>query len=110
MYKSSSIKSLDGRWGDDLIFFWKCMVIITDDDFVETSIFESKVHYGLSNEVSAIIKCYSERNLNVAKNLFLFIKYHENSMSLKVQINFYKKDIKEFSQYISQIEKYVLLQ
>lgn len=60
--------------------------------------------------VSSIIKIYTKKQLNVSKNLFLFMKYDQSIYGLGVeqQINYYKRHIDNINDYLPEINKYLL--
>jgi len=60
---------------------------------------------------AVIINCYSSRNLNVAKNLILFMQNYQEKYNFYItnQISWYKKYTPGFEQYLPEIEKYLNL-
>lgn len=76
---------------------------IIDDDFVETDSNRSSL--------SAIIKVYEERKLNVIKNLFLSFKYQEGAdWPISYRIKYLARSEEEFYlRHKEEIEKYLTL-
>jgi hypothetical protein len=85
----------------------KIGLTVFDTDFVETININTN-RYIFEKAVSAIIKLYQSKNLDVAKNLFLLMK--RTGSSFETQIFFFRMNVPEYQQYHSQIEKYMLLQ
>jgi hypothetical protein len=92
-------KSLEWRSG-----YWK----IIDDDFVEI-IQDEDIFIRWS--FAALIKVYEDKNLNVAKNIFLYFKsVNSNYWSIQNQINnFAIKEPELYLKYKDEIEKYLPL-
>jgi hypothetical protein len=91
---------------------------IIDDDFEEETVGEHGAHEtGFSmatGAISAIINCYSKRNLNVPKNLLLYFisnekQYGSKYYSIQQQINICMKYQPPFPKYKEEVEKYLLL-
>ena len=89
------------------------LVEIIDDNFKEQYVGRVKPdrHKTSSIEASAIINCYSSKNLNVAKNLFLFMQYCYKyyNYSISEQISFFKQEVPDFEIYFPEIQKYINL-
>ena len=87
---------------------------IIDDDFEEecigTAPFPSFSAPAAIEDASAIINCYSSKNLDVVKNLILFMQFYEkDNYAISKQINAYKIYISDFNKYLPEIEKYINL-
>jgi hypothetical protein len=89
---------------------------IIDDDFEEEIMGErpgnSPARFGGGE--GAIINCYSKRNLNVPKNLFLFFMFNEKQYgsiyyNIQQQISYCMKNKPLFPKYKEDVEKYLLL-
>jgi hypothetical protein len=83
---------------------------IIDDDF-EGEYIGATGPPRAGGAAAAIINCYSSRNLNVAKNLILFMQNYQEKYNYYItdQIYWYKKYIPGFEQYLPEIEKYLSL-
>lgn len=79
---------------------------IIDDDFIE---YIDIVGYGPTPSIQAasIIKIYSKRNLNVARNLVLFILdlNEKHFLNLAWIISDIKKNVQEFADYEKQVKE-----
>lgn len=90
-----------GSFNNFLFFEFK----IIDKDFQEIiSLKENKI-------IEAIIQIYSRRNLDVVKNLVLFMMYEQTRKGYPIinQIKLYKIMYPDFNKYIPEIEKYLLI-
>lgn len=97
-------KSIEHIWNEG---YQDCLIII-DDDFSET--FVGHDYFTITGIVVGIIKCYSSKNLNVAKNLLLYMKYQaRRGFEIKNQISCYRYNIREFNYYLPEIQKYLNL-
>lgn len=84
---------------------------IIDTDFIETIYYPD--NYSIIDSIALIkfiIKIYSDKKLDVAKNIFLFMKKLNTLGELKysTQIILYKKKLPEFDQYLLEINKLIL--
>src|ERR1019366_2784163 len=88
-----SMESITGLYSKN----WPIDVI--DDDFIE-SVIVSALSITRAH-VSAIIKVYSEKELNVALALTLYFKIINDHKiwSIADQIKFYEKEVPEFKKY-----------
>lgn len=111
MYQSSTYKYIDYNNKT-----YECIYEVTtiDSNFTET--IKVGVHAGsdAAAGAAAIIQIYSKRKLNVAKNLFPYMKWIENESSwytFKKQIKDYSQYVPEFKfkQYLPELNKYLIL-
>jgi len=84
-------------------------VTIVDDDFFETK----TVFANVATEAAAIalIDIYSQKNLNVAGNLALLMRYVEHNfpaLDINLQIRAYQNNIPEYSKYHDQVMGYLV--
>ena len=79
---------------------------IIDEDFEE-----DVVGTGHAPTEGAVINCYSKRNLNVSKNLFLMFMYYKKQYeySIQQQISWCIKYQLLFPKYKEDVEKYLTL-
>ena len=82
---------------------------IIDEDFEE-----DVVGTGHAPTEGAVINCYSKRNLNVSKNLFLMFMFNEKLYgsrhnNIQQQISWCMEYQKLFPKYKEEVEKYLLL-
>lgn len=85
---------------------------IIDDDFeksINLTVRESAVYPYLEGAIEAITQCYSNKNMNVAANIFLYLRYHTNIYGLP---NYTIKEL--INKYVptelkNEVEKYLLL-
>lgn len=89
--------------------FYSYDYIITDTDFVETGTFEEAVGTGV-----AVIDVYEKRNLNVAANLAIALKWQSNNheiygFDIQHYLNWNKEYNPKFLKYEQDIQKYLLL-
>jgi len=86
------------------------LIKIIDDDFKEEYIGISTVSL-LAARADAVIKCYYSKNLNVAKNLVLFMQDYQLNQNHHIinQILWYQEYTSGFKQYLPEINKYLNL-
>lgn len=93
-------------------FYSKYCIIIFDDDFIETTSIKDHF-YKITMSVIArtvirsIIKIYTSRQLDVARNILLFIsefsnKYHWETVNIIEHLGEY---VKEFEPYSKQVKE-----
>lgn len=74
-----------------------------------------EIFYSNFDLVDNIIRCYKQRNLNVAANLALFLKFRSESIPNFFPVEHLIKDYcktyvsKNFAKYKEDIEKYLIL-
>jgi len=73
---------------------------LVDSDFID-------LHKVGTFYIDAVIASYEKRNLNVSKNLFLYLKSLSSPMTR--HIDFYKKYYPMYNKYILEVEKYLIL-
>jgi hypothetical protein len=85
-----------------------CYIIIDND-------FKQKSEENITSEIEAVIQIYSQRSLNVSKNIFLYLKYTaeingtsiEREIEREIDWNYrYASNIRK---YIKEVEKYLSL-
>lgn len=87
----------------------KYYILIIDDDFEKKVVVITQIYCFYARLCDAIIKVYSEKQLDVAKNLFLYMKYIEYSgHEIENQINDFSLNVSDFNIYLPEIKKYLL--
>jgi hypothetical protein len=87
---------------------------IIDDDFEEEIVGFGRAGGVGRSDVSAVIDCYSKRNLNIPKNLLLFFMFHEKQFgyeyhSVQQQIFWCMQYQELFPKYKEDVDKYLTL-
>ena len=91
---------------------------IVDTEFTETAVgavaaaaAAVALALAVAAEEAAVINIYSKRNLNVAKNLVIYLKYAEKHWRWEIPelISWCKQYTPNFSKYEQDIHKYLLL-
>lgn len=104
--------------------YWKAKYLIVDSDFEEkitgisTAVIGPEDWYNTASSFStdegagyAIIKCYQEKNLNVAKNFVKFLKFSatRNNKPIIEELSYQKKYNLLFGIVEKDLEKYIHL-
>lgn len=93
----------------DKYHVYKHQVLIIDDNF-EKNIMIGGYYNFYDKLCYSIIKIYSEKQLDIAKNLFLFMMYVENKefYKIKTQIHMFSINVNNFKDYLPEIKKHLL--
>ena len=83
---------------------------IEDTDFTETAA-AGATGAGRAAAAAAVINTYSKRNLNVPRNLLLYLKYAEKHWGWEIPtlISWCKRYTPDFNKYEKDVERYLLL-